>query len=175
LGFDFLGGEGKVLRCPKREIISTETTGSKECTSCPDYISSDPRSTSCHCKDSFLSTIDPFTNEPACKPNHYIPSASRLSIIPSRQNAIIKFAKKNQPPKCPKILRSVKHTIPVNTHLSVLSVFSILLHVFSMSSWCRFKTRNRFHYQPESPKPDYISPIFSSLCAYNIFITYNWS
>ncbi|GMI40345.1 hypothetical protein TrCOL_g12999 [Triparma columacea] len=40
--------------------------GSDVCKSCPDYMTSQPGSTSCHCKDTFLSTINPFNNEPTC-------------------------------------------------------------------------------------------------------------
>ena len=68
------------LLCPSGKIsgiASTECTdcesgkysnvrGSEVCTICPNYLTSDPGSTSCRCKDGFLDAVDPITNEPTC-------------------------------------------------------------------------------------------------------------
>lgn len=44
----------------------SDTPNSEVCTFCPDYHSSEAASDSCSCSESFVSIIDPITQEPGC-------------------------------------------------------------------------------------------------------------
>ena len=63
---------GKFSGIASNECTDCETgkynavEGSDVCTNCPNYMTSDPASFSCRCKDGFLSIVDPVTKDLSC-------------------------------------------------------------------------------------------------------------